>query len=123
MRLKKSYNIGSLVRFLPGLLLLAGFLLFGYLSLPHPSTELVLGIIVSVVVLISLGFYSVIRLGRSLALKADREASLVVGSQSLIEALKKLEVLREHDASRGNNWPEYGDHPSITKRIANLQNP
>ncbi len=121
-RLKKSYNIGALLRFLPGLLLFLGFLVYSYLFLPHPSDELVGGIVVGVIVLIVLRAYSVIRLGRSLALKADREAALVIGSQSLIEVLKKLEVLREHDASQGNDWPEYGDHPGISKRIVNLQN-
>ncbi len=35
---------------------------------------------------------------------------------------RKLEHFRELDAARGGEWPEYGDHPSITKRIANLQN-
>jgi hypothetical protein len=120
-RLKKSYNIGTVIRVLPGLLLLAGFLLFSYLFLPHPSNELGLGIIVSVLVLISLGFYSSIRLGRSLVLKADREAVLVIGAQSLIDVLRRLETLQELDAAGGRNWPEYGDHPSITKRIANLQ--
>jgi len=122
-QLKKSYNIGALFRLLPGLLLFLGFLAFSYLFLPHPSDELVGGIVVGVIVLIVLGTYNVIRLSRSLVLKADRQAALVIGTQSLIEILRKLEVLRELDASRGNDWPEYGDHPSITKRIANLQNP
>ncbi len=122
-RLKKGYNIGALIRLLPGLLLFLGFLVYSYLFLPHPSDELVGGIVVGVIVLIVLGAYSVIRLSRSLVLQADREASLVLGTQSLIEVLKKLETLRELDASRGKDWPEYGDHPSITKRIANLQSP
>jgi hypothetical protein len=122
-RLKKSYNIGALIRVLPGLLFFGGFLIFSYLFLPHPSTQLIIGIIVGVIVFIVLGAYSVIRLGRSLVLKADREAALVIGAQSLIEVLRRLETLRELDASRGRDWPEYGDHPSITKRIANLQSP
>jgi prepilin signal peptidase PulO-like enzyme (type II secretory pathway) len=122
-RLEKSYNIGALIRVLPALLLFVGFLVFSYLSLPRPSSELVVGVVVGAVVLIILGVYSGIQLGRGLVLKADREAALVIGSRSLIDVLRKLEVLREHDASRGNDWPEYGDHPSITKRIANLQNP
>jgi len=122
-QLKKSYNIGPLFRLLPGLLLFLGFLAFSYLFLPHPSDELVGGIVVGVIVLIVLGAYNVVRLSRSLVLKADGQAALVIGTQSLIEILRKFEVLRELDASRGIDWPEYGDHPSITKRIANLQNP
>jgi len=111
------------LRLLPGLLLFLGFLAFSYLFLPHPSDELVGGIVVGVIVLIVLGAYNVVRLSRSLVLKADGQAALVIGTQSLIEILRKFEVLRELDASRGIDWPEYGDHPSITKRIANLQNP
>jgi hypothetical protein len=122
-RLKTGYNVGSLIRVVPGLLLFLGFLVFSYIFLPHPSTELIVGIIVGVIVLIVLGAYSIIRLGRSLVLKADRAAALVIGTRPLIEPLRKLETLRELDASRGKDWPEYGDHPSITKRIANLQNP
>ena len=107
---------------MPALLLFLGFLVFSYLFLRHPSNELVVGVVVGAIVLLALGVYSGIRLGRSLVLKADREAALVIGPQSLMEALRKLEVLRELDASRGRDWPEFGDHPSITKRIANLQN-
>jgi hypothetical protein len=120
-RLKKSYNIGALIRLLPGLLLFLGLLAFSYLFLPRPSSEVIIGIIVGVIVLIVLGAYGIIRLSRSVVLQADREASLVIGTQSLIDVLRRLEALREHDASPGNDWPEYGDHPSITKRIANLQ--
>ncbi len=122
-RLEKDYNIGKLIRFLPGILFFIGFLVFWYLFLPHPSIQLVFGPLAGGIVILALGMYSAVRLGRSLVLKADREAPLVIGAQSLIEALRKLEILREQDASRGNDWPEYGDHPSITKRIANLQNP
>ena len=121
-RLEKDYNIGALIRFLPGILFFIGFLVFSYLFLPHPSVQLVLGLVVGDIVIIALGMYSAIRLSRSLVLKADRQAALVIGTQSLIEILRKLEVLRELDASRGNDWPEFGDHPIITKRIANLQN-
>ncbi|TMI14079.1 hypothetical protein E6H35_05085 [Candidatus Bathyarchaeota archaeon] len=121
-RLEKDYNIGALIRFLPGILFFIGFLVFSYLFLPHPSIQLVLGLVVGDIVIIALGMYSAIRLSRSLVLKADSEAVLVIGIQALIEVLRKLETLREQDASRGNDWPEYGDHPSITKRIANLQN-
>ena len=120
--LEKGYNIGAVIRVLPALLLFLGFLVFSYLFPRHPSNELVVGVVVGAIVLLALGVYSGIRLGRSLVLKADREAALVIGPQSLVEALRKLEILREHDASRGNDWPEFGDHPSITKRIANLQN-
>lgn len=122
-RLKTNYNIGSLIRVLPGLLLVLGFLVFSYLFLRHPSNEVVVGFVVGAIVLLVLGVYSIVRLGRSLVLRADREAALVIGTQSLIQALRTLEVLRERDASLGNDWPEYGDHPSVTKRIANLQNP
>ena len=122
-RLEKDYNIGKLIRFLPGILFFIGFLVFSYLFLPHPSIQLVFGLLAGGIVVLALGMYSAVRLGRSLVLKADREAALVIGAQSLIEVLRKLEVLREHDASQGNDWPEYGDHPSITKRIASLQNP
>ena len=111
-----------MIRFLPGILFFIGFLVFSYLFLPHPSIQLVLGLVVGDIVIIALGMYSAIRLSRSLVLKADSEAVLVIGIQALIEVLRKLETLREQDASRGNDWPEYGDHPSITKRIANLQN-
>ncbi len=120
--LEKGYNIGAVIRVLPALLLFLGLLVFSYLFLRHPSNELVVGVVVGAIVLLALGVYSGIRLGRSLVLKADREAALVIGPQSLMEALRKLEILREHDASRGGDWPEFGDHPSITKRIANLQN-
>ena len=120
--LEKGYNIGAVIRVLPALLLFLGFLVFSYLFLRHPSNELVVGVVVGAIVLLALGVYSGIRLGRSLVLKADREAALVIGPQSLVEALRKLEILREHDASRGRDWPELDDHPSITKRIANLQN-
>ena len=120
--LEKGYNIGAVIRVLPALLLFLGFLVFSYLFLRHPSNELVVGVVVGAIVLLALGVYSGIRLGRSLVLKADREAALVIGPQSLMEALRKLEILREHDAPRGRDWPEFGDHPSITKRIANLQN-
>ena len=122
-RLEKDYNIGTLIRFLPGILFFIGFLVFAYLFLPHPSIQLVLGLVVGDIAIIALGMYSAIRLSRSLVLKADSEAALVIGIQALIDVLRKLETLREQDVSRGNDWPEYGDHPSITKRIANLQSP
>ena len=121
-RLKTNYNVGSLIRILPGLSLFLGFLAFSFFLIPHPSNEIVIGVVVGTVALLVLGVYSIIRLGRSLVLRADKQAALVIGTHTLIESLRTLEVLREHDASRGNDWPEYGDHPSIRKRIVNLQN-
>ena len=91
--------------------------------MPHSCDAIVVGFVPGSIALVLLGAYSMLRLGLSLVLKADREAALVIGSLSLINVFRKLESLREHDASQGNDWPEYGDHPSITKRIANLQSP
>ena len=122
-RLRRSYNIRVLISFLPALLFVLGLLVFGLLFMPHSSDAIVVGFVPGSIALVLLGAYSMLRLGLSLVLKADREAALVIGSLSLINVLRKLESLREHDASQGNDWPEYGDHPSITKRIANLQNP
>ncbi len=105
----------------PALLILTGFLVLPEaLASPVP---LIVGLIVAAVVFFVLGVYSAIRLDRLLVLEADKEAAKVIGSVSLIEALRKFEHLRELDAARGGEWPEYGDHPSITKRIASLQNP
>jgi hypothetical protein len=122
-RLRRSYNIRVLISFLPALLFVLGLLVFGFLFMPHSSDAIVVGFVPGSIALVLLGAYSMLRLGLSLVLKADREAALVIGSLSLINVLRKLESLREHDASQGNDWPEYGDHPSITRRIANLQNP
>lgn len=120
--LRGLYNVGALSRILPGFLFLAGFLILGY-TYPRLFSSLIFGFIVVDVILLILGAYGIIRLGRKLVLEADKEAAEVIGTGSLIEALRKLEHLRELDASKGNDWPEYGDHPSITRRIANLQNP
>jgi len=122
-RFRRSYNIGVLISFLPALLFVLGLLVFGFLFMPHSSDAIVVVFVPGSIALVLLGAYSMLRLGLSLVLKADREAALVIGSLSLISVLRKLESLREHDASQGHDWPEYGDHPSITKRIANLQNP
>jgi hypothetical protein len=121
-RLRRSYNIRVLISFLPALLFVLGLLVFGLLFMPHSSDLIVVGFVPGSIALVLLGAYSMLRLGLSLVLKADREAALIIGSPSLINVLRKLESLREHDASQGHDWPEYGDHPSITKRIANLQN-
>jgi len=79
------------------------------------------GLIVAAVVFFVLVVYRAIRLDRLLVLEADKQAAKVIGSASLIEALRKFERFRELGAARGGEWPEYGDHPSITKRIADLQ--
>ena len=121
-RLKRAYNIGTLIRVLPGFLFLAGFFLFSYLYIPHPDTLLVIGVIVPVLIVIIFGAYSSIRLGRKLVLQADEEAAEALGAASLVDVLRKLEALRERDASIGHEWPEWGDHPTLAKRIANLQN-
>ena len=120
-KLKRRSTIGTFLRILPALLILTGFLVLPEaLASPVP---LIVGLIVAAVVFFVLGVYSAIRLDRLLVLEADKEAAKVIGSVSLIEALRKFEHLRELDAARGGEWPEYGDHPSITKRIASLQNP
>ncbi len=115
--LKGFYNIGALIRVSPWLLFLAGFLILSF-AYPRLDSSLIFGFIVADV----LGAYSIIRLGRRLVLEADKEAADALGTASLTEVLRKLEHFRELDAARGGEWPEYGDHPSITKRIANLQN-
>jgi hypothetical protein len=118
-KLKRRSTIGTFLRVLPALLILTGFLVLPEaLASPAP---LIVGLIVAAVVFFILGVYSAIRLDQLLVLEADKEAAKIIGSASLIEALRKLEHLRELDAARGGEWPEYGDHPSITKRIANLQ--
>jgi hypothetical protein len=119
--LKGFYNIGALIRVSPGLLFLAGFLILSF-AYPRLDSSLIFGFIVADVILLVLGAYSIIRLGRRLVLEADKEAADALGTASLTEVLRKLEHFRELDAARGGEWPEYGDHPSITKRIANLQN-
>jgi len=120
-KLKRRSTVGTFLRILPALLILTGFLVLPEaLASPVP---LIVGLIVAAVVFLVLGVYSAIRLDRLLVLEADKEAAKVIGSVSLIEALRKFEHLRELDAARGGEWPEYGDHPSITKRIASLQNP
>ncbi|TMI22169.1 hypothetical protein E6H31_03120 [Candidatus Bathyarchaeota archaeon] len=120
-KLKRRSTVGTFLRILPALLILTGFLVLPEaLASPVP---LIVGLIVAAVVFFVLGVYSAIRLDRLLVLEADKEAAKVIGSVSLIEALRKFEHLRELDAARGGEWPEYGDHPSITKRIASLQNP
>ena len=120
-KLKRRSTVGTFLRILPALLILTGFLVLPEaLASPVP---LIVGLIVAAVVFFVLGVYSAIRLDRLLVLEADKEAAKAIGSTSLIEALRKFEHLRELDAARGGEWPEYGDHPSITKRIASLQNP
>jgi len=120
-KLKRRSTIGTLLRILPALLILTGFLVLPEaLASPVP---LIVGLIVAAMVFFVLGVYSAIRLDRLLVLEADNEAAKVIGSTSLIEALRKFEHFRELDAARGGEWPEYGDHPTIAKRIASLQNP
>jgi len=120
-KLKRRSTVGTFLRILPALLILTGFLVLPEaLASPVP---LIVGLIVAAVVFFVLGVYSAIRLDRLLVLEADKEAAKAIGSTSLIEALRKFEHLRELDAARGGEWPEYGDHPRITERIASLQNP
>jgi len=120
-KLKRRSTVGTFLRVLPALIILTGFLVLPEaLASPAP---LIVGLVAAAVVFLILSVYSAIRLDRLLVLEADKEAVKVIGSASLIETLRKLEHLRELDVARGGEWPEYGDHPSITKRIANLQNP
>ena len=119
--MKGFYNIGALIRVSPWLLFLAGFLILSF-AYPRLDSSLIFGFIVADVILLVFGAYSIIRLGRRLVLEADKEAADALGTASLTEVLRKLEHFRELDAARGGEWQEYGDHPGITKRIANLQN-
>jgi len=120
-KLRRAYKIGTILRILPGIIFMIAFLAFGFAFFPTPSGVLIGWFIAVVIALIVAGSYSSLRLNRKLVLKADREASEAIGTASLIESLKRLEALRESDTSRGEYWPEYGDHPSILKRIANLE--
>ena len=90
---------------------------------PRLDSSLIFGFIVADVILLVLGAYSIIRLGRRLVLEADKEAAEALGTASLTEVLRKLEVLREHDASRGNDWPEYGDNQENSEPTESLRRP
>jgi Zn-dependent protease with chaperone function len=56
---------------------------------------------------------------------ADKKAAELVGPQALLDALRKIQSLKQSDEQQDKMsswaWTEYGDAPSIEKRIKNLQ--
>lgn len=71
------------------------------------------------------GVYSSLLLSRKFMLLADRKASEQFGSQAFLKVLQKIQSLEQSDEQEDKMsawaWTEYGDAPSIEKRIRNLQ--
>ncbi len=125
-RLKGKMNRRTALLFAPTLsllvfflvnVLLRGFLLSGLL----PVLALA-GVAIATAVA---GAYSSLLVSRRLMLVADRTAAESTGPQSLLEVLRKIQRLRESDEKEDKMaawaWTEYGDAPSVEKRIQNLE--
>jgi Zn-dependent protease with chaperone function len=80
----------------------------------------IVAFIVLVIALLVLGGYSGLRQGRKLVLEADNQAAEIVGRGVFLRVLEKVESFRQQDLASGKKWLEYGDHPTVQKRIENL---
>jgi hypothetical protein len=73
------------------------------------------------------GAYSSLLQSRKFMLLADREAAEQFGPQALLSVLQKIQSFKQSDKQEDKMaewaWTEYGDAPSIEKRISNLQKP
>ncbi len=121
-KLSRTRNLGMLLRFAP--LLAAASLLIPALFLKFPILQdsIVLFVFIGIFLVAgAAGVYTAIRLSRTLVLVADVKSSETTGRQSLINVLEKLESLRQLDERFDEDWPEYGDHPSIARRMENLK--
>jgi hypothetical protein len=102
--------------------LLLGLLLrnsiFNELSIVFTLTALI-------IVTAAAGAYGALMASRKSMLIADKKAAELVGPQALLDALRKIQSLKQSDERQDKMsswaWTEYGDAPSIEKRIKNLQ--
>jgi hypothetical protein len=120
-KLKERYNLGFLFRMLPAVFLFLGFFALGFVFRPAVDPAVIVGFIIAVVGLASVGAYSGIRLGRKMFLEADNEAAEIVGRLPFLQTLEKLDSLRQLDEEGRKKWMEYGDHPTLRKRIRNQE--
>ena len=71
------------------------------------------------------GAYGALLLSRKSMLLADKKTSELVGPQALLDALRKIQSLKQsgeqQDKMSGWAWTEFGDAPSIEQRIKTLQ--
>jgi hypothetical protein len=125
-RLRKKLDRLSALLFAPTLLLLAVFLLGLLLRGLLFSGLLPLFILAGLIIVTGIvGGYSSLLLSRKSMLLADKTAADMVGAQPMLEALRKIQSLRDSDERDDRMfvwaWVEYGDAPSIERRIRNLQ--
>lgn len=123
-RLRARDNLGGMLRFSPMFLALALFLWGLFTSYPLLAEPVPLFTFIAIFVVVSvLSLYSAMLFRRKMMLRADTKAAETLGKQPLLEVLRKTDSLKRSDIGSGKSiaWQEYGDAPSITKRIGNLE--
>jgi Zn-dependent protease with chaperone function len=92
--------------------------MFSNLSVVFTLTALIIGTGVG-------GAYSSLLVSRKFMLLADRKAAEQFGPQALLEVLRKIRSLEQSDEREDKMsawaWTDYGDAPSVEKRIRNIQ--
>ena len=124
-RLSASVNRRAALRFAPALLLALLLLLDLFLrgSIINGWWLVILAVVMGATGV--LGLYSSLLVSRKFMLRADKIVAEQMGTQPLLEALQKIQALREMDEKEEKMtvwaWEANGKSPSLERRIRNLQ--
>ncbi len=124
-RLWSEVSSRSVACFAPTLVLITIFLLGILLHNPLFNQLLPVVAIAGLIVITAvLGVYASLLFSRRFMLLADTRAAQIVGADRIADVLRKIASLEQLDSERDRMsawaWTDYGDAPSIKKRIENL---
>jgi Zn-dependent protease with chaperone function len=125
-QIQSRVNRRAALAFAP-MLVLTAVLLLGLLIRTSIFNELSAVFILTALIIATAvaGAYTSLLLSRKSMLQADAKTAELTGPQSLLDALRKIQSLEQIDLQQDNMsawaWTDYGDAPSIEKRIRNLQ--
>ncbi|TMI20603.1 hypothetical protein E6H31_08725 [Candidatus Bathyarchaeota archaeon] len=131
LKLERRRALGLIARMLGSLSLLIFFVIFAAIALAGPSdllSQVVAGIlaVVFIIIPILLSQWLGARLRQRQRLEADRLASGIVGKESLLQTLRRIDGLGLHDIEtlkRGGQKTRFAQEPNITRRIERLSGP